>query len=44
MNISEAQPFVWRRLTKIKSNNKIGNSYLFSGPVGCGKEWSAIEF
>ena len=44
MNISEAQPFVWKRLTKIKSNNKIGNSYLFSGPVGCGKEWSAIEF
>ena len=44
MNISEAQPFVWNRLTKIKSNNKIGNSYLFSGPVGCGKEWSAIEF
>ena len=44
MNISEAQPFVWKRLTKIKSNKKIGNSYLFSGPVGCGKEWSAIEF
>ena len=23
MNISEAQPFIWQRLNKIKSNNKI---------------------
>ena len=44
MNISEAQPFVWQRLSKIKSNDKIGTSYLFSGPSGCGKEWCAIEF
>ena len=44
MNISEAQPFIWQRLSKIKSNDKIGTSYLFSGPVGCGKEWCAIEF
>ena len=44
MNISEAQPFIWQRLNKIKSNDKIGTSYLFSGPVGCGKEWCAIEF
>ena len=44
MNISEAQPFVWQRLSKIKSNDKIGTSYLFSGSVGSGKEWCAIEF
>jgi len=44
MNISEAQPIIWQRLRKIKSNDKIGTSYLFSGPAGCGKEWCAIEF
>ena len=44
MNISEVQPLIWQRLNKIKSNDKIGTSYLFSGPVGCGKEWCAIEF
>ena len=44
MNISGAQPSIWKRLTRIKSSEKIGSSYLFSGPPGCGKEWCAIEF
>jgi len=44
MNISGAQPSIWKRLTRIKSSEKIGSSYLFSGPPGCGKEWVAIEF
>ena len=44
MNISGAQPSIWERLTRIKSSEKIGSSYLFSGPPGCGKEWCALEF
>ena len=44
MNISGAQPSIWERLTRIKSSEKIGSSYLFSGPPGCGKEWCAVEF
>ena len=44
MNISGAQPSIWKRLTRIKSSEKIGSSYLFSGPPGCGKEWCALEF
>ena len=44
MNISRAQPSIWERLKRIKSSEKIGSSYLFSGPPGCGKEWCAVEF
>ena len=44
MNISGAQPSIWERLSRIKSSEKIGSSYLFSGPPGCGKEWCAVEF
>ena len=44
MNFSDVHPSVWGRLSKIKLNEKIGTSYLFSGPPGCGKEWCAIEF
>ena len=44
MNISGAQPSIWERLTRIKSSEKVGSSYLFSGPPGCGKEWCAVEF
>ena len=44
MNITDLQPVIWNRLSKIISNQKIGTSYLFSGPNGSGKEWTAIEF
>ena len=44
MNFSDVHPSIWGRLSKIKLNEKIGTSYLFSGPPGCGKEWCAIEF
>ena len=44
MNAADLQPSIWNRLGKIISNQKIGTSYLFSGPNGSGKEWTAIEF
>ena len=44
MKAFNIQPEVWSRLTRIKSNDKVGTSYLFTGNSGSGKEWMAIEF
>ena len=44
MIASNVQPKVWSRLRKIKSSDKIGTAYLFSGSSGSGKEWLAVEF
>ncbi len=42
MKAFNIQPEVWSRLTRIKSNDKVGTSYLFTGNSGSGKEWMAI--
>ena len=44
MKISDAQPLIWDRLSKARTKQKIGTSYLFSGQNGSAKEWLAIEF
>lgn len=44
MDLFQAQPKVWDRLSQIKSSNQIGSAYLFSGPSGSGKEGLAIKF
>ena len=42
--IYDAQSRVWNFLSKIAGSSKIGSSYLFSGPEGCGKEALSIKF
>ena len=42
--IYDAQSRVWNFLSKIAGSSRIGSSYLFSGPEGCGKEAFAIKF
>ena len=34
----------WRRLVKISESGNIANAYLFSGPIGSGKEGLALAF
>ena len=38
------QPKIWERLQGIIATGRVGSSYLFSGPSGCGKEGIAIGF
>ena len=35
--------FVWERLQKLKSKNRVPHALLFHGPNGSGKEGHAIE-
>ena len=42
--IYDAQSRVWNFLSKIVGSSRIGSSYLFSGPEGCGKEALSIKF
>ena len=42
--IYDAQSRIWNLLSKIVCSLRIGSSYLFSGPEGCGKEAFAIKF
>jgi len=42
--ILSAQPRVWDRLSQIGSSEQLGSAYLFSGPPGCGKEGTALQF
>ena len=42
--IYDAQSRVWSFLSKIVGSSRIGSSYLFSGPEGCGKEALSIKF
>ena len=42
--IYNAQSRVWNFLSKIVGSSRIGSSYLFSGPEGCGKEAFSIKF
>ncbi|MGY8751291.1 MAG: DNA polymerase III subunit [Fidelibacterota bacterium] len=44
MIFSDLQKQIWKRLYRIKSNDRIGSAYCFSGPSGSGKEYAAIEF
>ena len=44
LDILSAQPRVWERLSQIRISKQVGGAYLFSGPVGCGKESLAIRF
>ena len=44
LDIFSAQPRVWERLSQIRISKQVGGAYLFSGPVGCGKESLAIRF
>ena len=39
MKAFNIQPEVWSRLTRIKSNDKVGTSYLFTG-IGLDREKS----
>ena len=42
--IYDAQSRAWSFLSKIVVSSRIGSSYLFSGPEGCGKEALSIKF
>ena len=42
--IYDAQSRAWNFLSKIVVSSRIGSSYLFSGPEGCGKEALSIKF
>ena len=44
LDIFSAQARVWERLSQIRISKQVGGAYLFSGPVGCGKESLAIRF
>ena len=39
-----AQAHTWDKLSSISRSKKIGSAYLFSGPVGSGKEGLALKF
>ena len=39
-----AQAHIWDKLSNISRSKKIGSAYLFSGPVGSGKEGLALKF
>ena len=38
------QQSIWSKLSQLKSNHRIANAYLFSGPRGSGKEAIALKF
>jgi len=38
------QQSIWNKLSQLKSNHRIANAYLFSGPRGSGKEAIALKF
>ena len=44
MIFSDLQNNIWERLYRIKSNDRLGSAYCFSGPTGSGKEYAGIEF
>ena len=44
MIISDIQPTIWKKLLKIKANQRIGSAYVFTGSRGSGKEWASIQF
>ena len=44
MIISDIQPTIWKKLLKIKANQRIGSAYVFTGFRGSGKEWASIQF
>jgi len=44
MIFSDFQESTWRRLSRIKLNDRIGSAYCFSGNKGSAKEYGAIEF
>ena len=44
MIFSNLQNNIWERLYRIKSNSRLGSAYCFSGPIGSGKEFAALEF
>jgi len=44
LDILSVQARVWERLSQIRISKQVGGAYLFSGPVGCGKESLAIRF
>ena len=44
MIFSDLQKNIWERLSRIKTNDRIGSAYCFSGSTGSGKEYAAIEF
>ena len=44
MIFSDLQNNICKRLYRIKSKGRLGSAYCFSGPVGSGKEYAAIEF
>jgi len=39
-----AQKSSWENLVQVSKTNKIANGYLFSGPIGSGKEVIALKF
>ena len=39
-----SQKDTWSRLVKISESGNISNAYLFSGPIGSGKEGLALMF
>ena len=43
-DIIGAQAHTWDKLSSISRSKKIGSAYLFSGPVGSGKEGLALKF
>jgi DNA polymerase III gamma/tau subunit len=43
-DLISAQSSTWDKLSSISSSKKIGSAYLFSGPVGSGKEGLALKF
>ena len=43
-NFISSQKNTWNRLVKISESRNIGNAYLFSGPIGSGKEAIALMF
>ena len=39
-----SQKDIWNRLVRISESSNIANAYLFSGPIGSGKEGLALIF
>jgi len=43
-DVSRAQSAIWNKLLNISVSNKVGSAYLFTGPIGSGKENLALKF
>ena len=43
-DVSRAQIAIWDKLSNISVSKKIGSAYLFTGPIGSGKETLALKF